>query len=64
MYLLLIHSSVFYGHLVCFHVLTIVNSAAVNIGMHVSFQIMFFSRYTACILTGKHSSTGIGPLEE
>ena len=25
------------GHLGCFHVLTIVNSAAVNIGMHVSF---------------------------
>ena len=39
-----IHSSV-YGHLGCFHVLDIVNSAAVNIGVHVSFLIMVFSRY-------------------
>ena len=36
-----IHSSID-GHLDCFHVLSIVNSAAVNIGMHVSFQIMIF----------------------
>ena len=31
-----IHSSVD-GHLGCFHVLTIMSSAAVNIGVHVSF---------------------------
>ena len=33
------------GHLGCFHVFTIVNSAAVNIGVHVSFQIRVFSGY-------------------
>ena len=32
-------------HLGCFHVLAIVNSAAMNIGVHVSFRIMVFSGY-------------------
>ena len=35
--------SSFNGYLDCFHVLAIVNSAAVNTEVHVSFQIMFFS---------------------
>ena len=39
-----IHSSVD-GHLGCFHVLAIVNSAAMNIGVHVSFSILVSSGY-------------------
>ena len=39
-----IHSSV-HGHLGCFHVLTIVNRAAMNIVVHDSFWIMVFSGY-------------------
>ena len=33
------------GHLHCFSALTIINSAAVNIEMHVSFQIRIFFKY-------------------
>ena len=33
------------GHLGCFHVLAVANSAAMNIGMLVSFQIRVFSGY-------------------
>ena len=40
----LIHSSV-YGHLGCFHVLAIMDSAAVNIGVHVYFSRRVLSGY-------------------
>ena len=43
-YIFFIHSST-NGYLTWFYVMAIVNSAAMNIGMHVSFQTMFFFRY-------------------
>ena len=38
------HSSVD-GHLGCFHFLAIVNSAAMDIGVHVSFSVLVSSGY-------------------
>ena len=42
MYYIFLTDSTVSGHLGCFHVLIIINSAAVDIGVHVSFLIMVF----------------------
>ena len=39
-----IHSSV-NEHLGCLHVLMIVNSVEINIGIYISFEVMVFSEY-------------------
>ena len=52
---LLYHSSI-NGHLGCFHVLAIVNSAAMNNGMHVSLSILVSSEYMPSIgIAGSYS---------
>ena len=54
-----IHSSVD-GHLGCFYVLAIVNSAAVNIGIPVSFSTMVFSAYmTSSGIAGSYGSASL-----
>ena len=51
-----IHSSV-NGHLGCFHVLAIVNSAAMNTGVHVSLSVMVSSEYMPnSVIVGLHGS--------
>ena len=53
---LFIHSSAD-GHLICFHVLAIVNSACVNIVVHVSFLIRVFSEYSLGVGLLDHTVT-------
>ena len=57
-HILFIHSFAS-GHLGCFHVLAIVNSASVNIGVHVCFwhTVSAFSRYKPRIYAGSYSSS-------
>ena len=55
-----IHSSV-HGHLGCFHVLATVNSASVNTGVHVLFQIGVFSRYIPSSgIARSYGNSGLG----
>ena len=43
------------GHIGCFHVLAVVNSATMNIGVHVSFSIIVFSGYTpSSVIAGSY----------
>ena len=58
--LFFIHSSVD-GHLGHSHVLGIINSAAVNTGVHVSFSVMVSSGYTpSSRIVGSYASFGEG----
>ena len=51
-----IHSSLD-GYLGCFHVLAIVNIAAVNIGLHMSFRVVVFSGYMpSSVIAGLYGS--------
>ena len=56
-HILFVHSSVV-EHSGCFHVLAKVNTATVNIGVHVSFQITVSSRYVPrSWIAGSYSSS-------
>ena len=55
-HMLFVHSSV-HGHLGCFHVLAVVSSAAVNTGVHISFQIKSFGQmYVSNRIAGSYGN--------
>ena len=61
----LLYSFLCLWNLGCFHVLAVVNSAAMNIGPCVSFQIINFSRYmTKSEITGSYGSSISGFFKE
>ena len=53
------------AHLACVHVLDIVNSAAVTVGVHVSFWVTILSRYVPKNgIAGSYGSTTLSFLRE
>ena len=54
-----IHSSID-GHLVCFHILAVVNNAAVNTGVHVSVFLFFSDIYPGVELLGRMAVQFLG----
>ena len=59
-----IHSSVD-GHLGCFHVLAIINKAAMNIGVHMSFSVLVSSGYVpSSRIAGSYGSFILSFLKE
>ena len=53
-----VHLSVV-GHLGYFHVLAIVNSAAMNIGVYMSFRIVVFSGYMSSIVIARSYGSSV-----
>ena len=64
MYCIFLHSSID-GHLGCFHVLAIVNDAAMNNGIHMSFSVLVSSGYVpSSRIAGSYGSFILSFLKE